>query len=85
MELDLDKVKVRYTVKEIVGIVGLILTLTTHGIRTEMEFQQVKESLAKCEQHVNELEAIHRAEIEEFKQCDKSNAGPPCVPRELKK
>jgi hypothetical protein len=84
MELDLKNVKVRYSVKEIVVLISLLVAGATHAIRTEIEFAQVKDSLAKCEKRVDELQKPTKAEMDYLK-CAYANAGPPCIPAEEKK
>ena len=84
MELDLKNVKVKYSVREIIVLISLIVAGATHAIRTEMEFTQVKESLAKCEKRVDELQKLTKAQMD-WMNCTYANAGPPCVPSEDKK
>jgi hypothetical protein len=84
MELDLEKVKVRYSVKEIIVLISLLVAGVTQAVRTELEFIQVKDSLARCEKRVDELQKPTKAEMDYLK-CAYANAGPPCIPAEEKK
>lgn len=83
MELDLKNVKVKYSVREIIILISLMAAGATHAIRTEVQFTEVKESLAKCEKRVDELQRFTKAQMD-FYNCEHANAGPPCVPPEDK-
>lgn len=79
-ELDLENVKVKYTLKEIILLCSMIMTGVTHMVRTEMEFTSVKKELSECQRKVEKFEKNTNAGINQLLNCKGANAGPPCVP-----
>lgn len=65
MQLDLKNVRVTYTVKEVIAVVAVLITLVTHIVRTEMQhgydvkqIMQLGSDVAKCQQELNEHKRV---------------------------
>lgn len=79
MKLDLKNVRVEYTVKEIVFVVGIVCTGAYHMASTAVELNSIKKQLAACERKVEDYAKATKTSIDDLR-CKDSHAGPPCVP-----